>query len=1035
MPDAGPVLCDSSEECDDGTFCNGVEACVDGMCSAGTAPCPAMCDEITHECIGDCPDADGDGARDADCGGDDCDDSDPDRYPGNTEVCDGDDEDCDDATFGDRDVDRDGYVSAECCNGTNCGTDCADGIAAVHPTSVEACNLRDDDCDGDVDEGVVVSLFVDEDSDLHGDPGMAIMTCADAAHTSGSTLDCDDANPHRHGALVEVCDGEDNDCDEEVDEGSTLHTWYVDMDGDGFGDPTGDVVVQCAEATGYSLLPLDCDDADPSRSPRGPELCNGRDDDCDGVASFMIAPGDTEDDDRDGYADAACGGDDCDDQDEHVYPGAPELDDGVDNNCDGLVDNDVEEVTWFLDMDGDGAGDDSESMSSAERQPGYVLVGGDCDDGDATSHPNGLERCVGVDNDCDGETDESALGAVRVYVDGDGDGFGDATQEMLACLGDVPTGYSVQPGDCDDAEDTAYPGAPELCDVIDNDCDTTVDEGSAPTWWQDGDGDGFGNPAGMTRVSCEMPTPGAWVTNADDCSDGNPAINPDTNWYIDGDGDGYAADAATAVTQCEQPTAMHVTERGDCDDSLASTNPGVAADTCNGVDDDCSGTIDDGADAGRCAANPDSTGICLAPPAPALECACVDSNFGDCDGAPGNGCEVDVRTTAAHCGACGAACEPDEGCVAGTCEPAGILSLTDAEYTSCALREYGVVQCWGAGQYIFETGADRRTPETLGWPYQWVDFSAVAISAGRVHSCGIVGPAGSRDILCWGRNPSGQLGVGNTTPSIPPIRIAASVDDVVNDWSEVQTCDSRTFARTASGTIYSWGADTHQSLGRTWMGTENYTPGQVDLIDDATQLHCDSYHACALRASGEVWCWGGDSFEALGNGTVGGGPTPRPVLVDDGGSGTPLADALEVTTAERGGCARLMDGTMHCWGSISVFSYQEFAFPIAGISNATSIDCGDLHCCAVVAAGGVKCFGNGSSGRLGNGDMMNSATPVDVVDTTNVPIFGAVEVMSGRAHSCARFADDRVMCWGLNSDGQLGDDTITARTRAVPVMF
>ncbi|NIR42197.1 MAG: hypothetical protein GWN79_04495, partial [Actinobacteria bacterium] len=103
------------------------------------------------------------------CGGSDCDDSDPNRFPGNTEICDseGVDEDCDPETLGDRDVDGDGQVSAECCNGARCGGDCADRLPDVFSGAAEVCDLRDQDCDGSVDEGVAVMLFEDLDGDLY----------------------------------------------------------------------------------------------------------------------------------------------------------------------------------------------------------------------------------------------------------------------------------------------------------------------------------------------------------------------------------------------------------------------------------------------------------------------------------------------------------------------------------------------------------------------------------------------------------------------------------------------------------------------------------------------------------------------------------------------------------------------------------------------------------------------------------------------------------------------------------------------------
>ncbi len=111
-------------DCDDGLFCNGVETCMGGMCQPGRAPCARACDEDTDRCA-ECdvaPDADGDGAASMACGGNDCDDSDPNRFPANTEICDADDvdEDGDPTTFGFRDSDGDSIGDAACCNEGTC---------------------------------------------------------------------------------------------------------------------------------------------------------------------------------------------------------------------------------------------------------------------------------------------------------------------------------------------------------------------------------------------------------------------------------------------------------------------------------------------------------------------------------------------------------------------------------------------------------------------------------------------------------------------------------------------------------------------------------------------------------------------------------------------------------------------------------------------------------------------------------------------------------------------------------------------------
>ena len=277
------------------------------------------------------------------CGGTDCDDADGDVFPGATEICDADgrDEDCDPATFGTRDLDGDGFFDQACCNGSTCGRDCDDARAGTNPAVPEVCDELDNDCNGVVDEGLLQSVFVDADRDLHGDAERPLMACPGIPGTSASSLDCDDTNPFINGPQVEISDGIDNDCDERIDEDPRAVTWFPDADGDRYGDPTGETVSSSSVVPGHSLLGNDCDDTTDAISPVADEICNGRDDDCDGRADFVIAINDFEDDDGDGVPDAACAGagGDCDDRDPAVFPGAAEIcGNGRDDDCDGEVD-------------------------------------------------------------------------------------------------------------------------------------------------------------------------------------------------------------------------------------------------------------------------------------------------------------------------------------------------------------------------------------------------------------------------------------------------------------------------------------------------------------------------------------------------------------------------------------------------------------------------------------------------------------------------------------------------------------------------
>jgi hypothetical protein len=278
--------------------------------------------------------------------------------------------------------------------------------------------------------------------------------------------DCDDNNAQINPSMPELCDGLDNDCNELVDDSPVEGLWvFEDADGDGFGAGAGRAA--CGLPAGTSLKDGDCDDGDAERAPGLDERC-----------------------------------------------------DGLDNDCNERVDDDALDADpYAADLDGDGWGDGGVAWLCAPIEG--LAPYGDCDDADPLSAPDGVELCDGLDNDCDGALDEDPLDGQSWEADLDGDGWG-AGAAVIAC--EAPSGFGA-PGDCDDGDGAVSPSADELCDGVDQDCDGDIDESSwdAPVWALDLDGDGFGDPAwAVTR--CDGPT--GYVPDAQDCDDGDPAVNP-----------------------------------------------------------------------------------------------------------------------------------------------------------------------------------------------------------------------------------------------------------------------------------------------------------------------------------------------------------------------------------------------------------------------------------------------------------------------------------------------------------------------------
>ena len=306
--------------------------------------------------------------------------------------------------------------------------------------------------------------------------------------------------------------------------------------------------------------------------------------------------------------------DDCDDEDPSAYPGAIESCDGVDNDCDGEIDNDPVYETFYIDFDGDGFG--SEEVESCDGQPEDTVVwGGDCHDDDVLAFPGASERCNGMDDDCDTDIDEDVL-YVTVYPDSDGDGYGSIASGAEECNG-VPLGSTTRTGDCDDTDDQVFPSAPEQCNDRDDDCDGVIDEDVVYLeWWPDADGDGYGDGSIDAEVTCDW-APDGFVGNDEDCDDSNNTVNPGApelcddadndcdetvdedvqyqNWFLDGDGDGYG-DPETEVNTCAGPPDDTYIERGrDCDDADPLVYPG-AIEYCDGILNDCNGQTLEGED-------------------------------------------------------------------------------------------------------------------------------------------------------------------------------------------------------------------------------------------------------------------------------------------------------------------------------------------------------------------------------------------------------------------------------------------------------
>ena len=340
-------------------------------------------------------------------------------------------------------------------------------------------------------------------------------------------------------------------------------------------------------------------------------------------------------------------GGDCDDARDDVFPEADELCDGIDNDCNTLIDDDaVDATTSYADYDEDGFGDPERAWNSCTPPDGFVQTDGDCNDARDDVYPGADELCDGLDNDCDDvlPTDE---------LDADEDG-------VMVC-----------DGDCDDERGDRHPGLPERCDGLDTNCDGRTDEAGAidaTAWHIDLDGDGYGGAPNLT--ACEGPE--GWVDNALDCDD--------ATWWL--------------TTDCGTPACEVCPVGVDCDDG-STCESGVCDGTCqeptcddgvrNGVETD----VDCGGDCAPCELMQTcaEASDCLSDTCIDAVCSCPDDAFCD-DGNPctDNVCSDDTHqcVTLNNNDTCsdGTNCTGGDQCVDGSCQA---TPVTCQDTNACTL--------------------------------------------------------------------------------------------------------------------------------------------------------------------------------------------------------------------------------------------------------------------------------------------------------------------------------------------------------------
>lgn len=423
--------------------------------------------------------------------------------------------------------------------------------------------------------------------------------------------------------------------------------------------------------------------------------------------------------------------------------------------------------------------------------------------------------------------------------------------------------------------------------------------------------------------------------------------------------------------------------------------------------------------------------------------SCMEG-FEDCNGALLDGCETDVFNDPANCGTCGAPpCHI--GCGLGSC--LAVVELSARNDHGCARMSDGTLRCWGYnrdGQIgNGQLGTNALKPEQVLDPAAPSGFlhGAVEVGTGFSHTC-IRTPAGN--VTCWGNglDPVSGAPIQRTEPF--PIPDPTHPSGLLSDVESLASGRNFLCAVLTDGTAKCWGAIPN--------GGTNPAPHALPtplLASDTpptplggiVQIAAGNMHLCALMQDGTARCLGVNTHGQLGVdpattpfGT--GAGSSLPVIVGDA---TPLGNITQLAAAQDHTCALLDDRTAKCWGQNNhgnlgdgTIVPSHVPVEVVGLQGAIHLSAGMVnHTCATLDDGTAKCWGNNGNGKLGVGPVgSRSSTALPVLDDAGQPLVGILRVEAGNAHTCVALQANEVLCWGRNNNGQIGDGTTT--TAAAP---
>jgi alpha-tubulin suppressor-like RCC1 family protein len=356
------------------------------------------------------------------------------------------------------------------------------------------------------------------------------------------------------------------------------------------------------------------------------------------------------------------------------------------------------------------------------------------------------------------------------------------------------------------------------------------------------------------------------------------------------------------------------------------------------------------------------------------------------------------------------------------------VSVTDSNWSqvsagmrhTCAMKNDGRIFCWGDGEYG-QLGDNSTSGSTVPVQENTLATDWAQLSTGSYHNCALKNDG---RIFCWGGNGNGELGNNSASGSLVPVQ----ENTAATDWAQVSAGSYHTCAVKKAGRIFCWGRGTEGQLGNNSTSGSLVPVQEYTAANDWAQVSAGTYQTCAMKNDGRLFCWGYGEWANLGDGSIGGSLVPVQIS-------TAANDWAQVSDGTYHTCAVKKDGRLFCWGFVQ---YGELGNNSAGGSlvpvqeytaanDWAQVSAGNYNTCAVKQDGRLFCWGRGMEGQLN--DNLTLASPVPVQENTTAADWAQVSV--GGYHTCAVKQDGRIFCWGDDRYGQLGNNS-TSRS-LVPV--